>query len=84
MKNKKQTILGIILCVVFSLAAIQHTQAAVKIFEETYVTDDRKFTTKNGQEINMWTDSKTEWNEKIYSTKKLVGILHLADEDKTE
>ncbi len=40
MKNKKQAILGIILCIVFSLAAIQHTQAAVKIFDETYVTDD--------------------------------------------
>ena len=40
MKNKKQTFSGIILCVVFSLAAIQHTQAAVKIFDETYVTDD--------------------------------------------
>ncbi|MHA1203303.1 MAG: hypothetical protein ACTSQ4_12400, partial [Candidatus Heimdallarchaeaceae archaeon] len=40
MINKRKTLLGIILCVVFSIAALQHTQAAVKIFDETYGTND--------------------------------------------
>lgn len=61
-------------CVNFAVAMSKTAEDPnhVEISTSTYenLLEDRKYKPRNGQKVNMWTDSKTEWNEKIHSTKK--------------
>lgn len=62
MINKNKALLGIIACVFFSIATIQHTQAATKIFDETYTTNDPYIAIE--YRVVVWSDQHVE----IYSS----------------